>query len=98
MKILVTDYAWKDLKIESEILEKIGATHVPAETGSEEEQSSWRRRWMESSRNGTRTASTISRQEVRFTGPGKNARNRGLWENRKDGLPEAKGFGLKVIA
>jgi D-3-phosphoglycerate dehydrogenase len=37
MKILVTDYAWKDLKVESTILEKIGATLVPAETGSEEE-------------------------------------------------------------
>jgi hypothetical protein len=37
MRILVTDYAWEDLEIEREILHRIGATLVAAETGSEEE-------------------------------------------------------------
>jgi D-3-phosphoglycerate dehydrogenase len=37
MKILVTDYAWEDLKIEEKILDNVGAGLVAAESGSEEE-------------------------------------------------------------
>lgn len=36
-KVLITDYAWKSLDPEREILTKVGATLVVAETGSEEE-------------------------------------------------------------
>ena len=36
-KVLITDYAWKTLEPEHEILSKVGATLVVAETGSEEE-------------------------------------------------------------
>ena len=36
-KVLITDYAWKSLDPEREILEKVGATLVVAETGGEEE-------------------------------------------------------------
>jgi D-3-phosphoglycerate dehydrogenase len=35
--ILVTDYAWEDLEIERTILQRIGATLVPAKEGSENE-------------------------------------------------------------
>src|SRR5713226_2826810 len=37
MKVLVTDYAWKSLRIEQEILDRIGVSLVVAETGSEDE-------------------------------------------------------------
>jgi D-3-phosphoglycerate dehydrogenase / 2-oxoglutarate reductase len=37
MKVLVTDYAWKDLEMERVILDKIGATLVVAKHGSEDE-------------------------------------------------------------
>ena len=37
MKILVTDYAWKDLEIEHEILRKVKATLIVAKTGVEDE-------------------------------------------------------------
>jgi D-3-phosphoglycerate dehydrogenase len=37
MKILVTDYAWDDLKIEEKILDNVGAGLVAAQSGSEEE-------------------------------------------------------------
>jgi D-3-phosphoglycerate dehydrogenase / 2-oxoglutarate reductase len=37
MKVLVTDYAWKDLETERAILDKIGATLVVAKHGSEDE-------------------------------------------------------------
>jgi D-3-phosphoglycerate dehydrogenase len=37
MKVLVTDYAWKDLELEREILAKIGAQLVVARTGAEDE-------------------------------------------------------------
>ena len=37
MKVLVTDYAWRDLEIEREILGKVGAKLVAAAEGSEQE-------------------------------------------------------------
>jgi D-3-phosphoglycerate dehydrogenase len=37
MKVLVTDYAWKSLRLEQEILERVGASLVVAKTGSEDE-------------------------------------------------------------
>jgi D-3-phosphoglycerate dehydrogenase / 2-oxoglutarate reductase len=37
MKVLVTDYAWRDLEMERAILNKIGATLVVAKHGSEDE-------------------------------------------------------------
>ncbi|MGH9529773.1 MAG: hypothetical protein ACRD2S_07635, partial [Terriglobales bacterium] len=37
MKILVTDYAWKDLEIERQMLTPLSASIVAAETGDEDE-------------------------------------------------------------
>jgi len=37
MKVLITDYAWKSLRIEQEILDRVGVSLVVAETGSEDE-------------------------------------------------------------
>ena len=37
MKVLVTDYAWKDLEIERKTLSAVSATIVAAEIGDEDE-------------------------------------------------------------
>src|SRR5712692_9591988 len=37
MKVLFTDYAWKSLRTEQEILDRVGVSLVVAETGSEDE-------------------------------------------------------------
>ncbi|MDA2925985.1 hypothetical protein MYX78_01935 [Acidobacteria bacterium AH-259-G07] len=37
LTVLVTDYAWKDLDIERQILSEVGAKLIEAKTGNEEE-------------------------------------------------------------